>query len=496
MYVSNHNVLLKTPGKETVIFNALWGSMDILDPNEVEVLEKIKTTGDCYKNEKTVAALLEAGYVCMNETVENAKFTAEYQEFVQHVASMPENFFIIPSYACNLACVYCFQEDVEKTHEVIEDNVIDQVFRTIDTIRAERGNKGMPQITVYGGEPLLDNKKQIKAVKRILEESRKRGFKKIVVTNGVTLKKFVTMLADAHIDEVHVTLDGCREVHDARRMMKGGQGTFDVIVEGIKAALKAGLNIHLRVIVDKNNLERLPDLIQFLDEQGWLDNPKFRMHVGRIYECGAVSTSPYKEKYYIGLIDLIRYWAQNASQLKGVDFGFRGIKQALYTGKVPSPLFSYCPSCTNEFVFDLRGDIYPCPGGCGDTQLRVGTFYPQVEYFDIFHKWRSRTILRIEKCQQCDLALVCGGGCPLENLAEDKDIFEPACTPIREEMQIGVNILYPQLLQVENRAQPVQEPCCCSTEDPQEVISMDEKKTQPECNCAEVKIIPLDEEEE
>ena len=490
MHVSNHNILLKTPGKDTVIFNPLWGSMDILEPEEVEILEKIKK-GDCNQQDETVAAFLEAGYVCMNEAAENAKFASEYQKFIQHVASMPENFFIIPSYACNLACVYCFQEDVEKLHEVIKEDVIDEAFAAIEAYRNERGTTGTPQITIYGGEPLLDNEKQIKAVKKILKESRKRGYKKIVVTNGVTLKKFVDMLAEHQIDEVHVTLDGCREVHDARRMMRNGEGTFDKIVKGIEAALKKGLQIHLRIIVDKNNLDYLPDLIRFLDEKEWLDNPKFRMHVGRIYECGAVSTSPYKEKYYITLLDLIQYWAEHASQLKGVEFGFRGIDKALNTGKVPSPLFSYCPSCTNEFVFDLKGDIYPCPGGCGDLSLKVGTFYPQVEYFDTFYKWRSRNILRIEKCQHCDVALICGGGCPLENLAEGKDIFEPACISAKSEMQIGVNILYPQMLQVEDRLMTPVTESCCSTDNVSERMS----RKEPQCNCSEVKIIPLDEDD-
>ncbi|MBU7046247.1 MAG: SPASM domain-containing protein [Theionarchaea archaeon] len=257
----------------------------------------------------------------------------------------------------------------------------------------------------------------------------------------------------------------------------------------IEAALKKGLHIHLRIIVDKNNLDYLPDLIRFLDEKEWLDNPKFRMHVGRIYECGAVSTSPYKEKYYITLLDLIQYWSEHASQLKGVEFGFRGIDKALNTGKVPSPLFSYCPSCTNEFVFDLKGDIYPCPGGCGDLSLKVGTFYPHIEYFDTFYKWRSRTILRMEKCQHCDVALVCGGGCPLENLAEGKDIFEPACVPAKREMQIGVNILYPQMLQVEDRSTTPVKESCCGTDNVPERMS----RKEPQCNCTEVKIIPLDE---
>ncbi len=503
MHVSNHNIIFKAPDEGFIIFNPLWGSMDILEPEEVDILEKIKTTGDCYGEEETLAALLEAGYVCMNESVENARFAAEYQKFFQRMASMPENFFIIPSYACNLACVYCFQKEMEKIFEIMDESTIDRVFATIDTMRNERGNKGRPQMSIYGGEPLLDNEKQIKAVKKILKESRNRGYKTLIITNGVTLKKLVPMLVESDVDEIHITLDGPRKVHDSRRMMRNGEGTFDSIVEGIEKALNKGLNIHLRMVVDRNNLKSVPDFVKFVDEKKWKDFPNFRMHIGRTYECGTVSSSEYKEKYYISMVELLQYYEEHVTELKDVDFTFRRLRETAHTGKAPSPLFSNCPSCTNEFVFDLKGDIYPCPGGCGDTRLRVGTFYPQVEYFDIFHKWRSRTILRMEKCQHCDVALVCGGGCPLENLAEGKDIFEPACIPVREEMQIGVNVLYPHLVQLAD--QPViQEPCCgphisveescCSQEEPGG-DSVEKKKEQPRCNCGEVKIIPLDEEE-
>ena len=38
--------------------------------------------------------------------------------------------------------------------------------------------------------------------------------------------------------EIQVTLDGPEEIHNKRRPLKGGQGTFDRIVAGIDAALE------------------------------------------------------------------------------------------------------------------------------------------------------------------------------------------------------------------------------------------------------------------
>jgi len=80
------------------------------------------------------------------------------------------------------------------------------------------------------------------------------------VTNGYTLKDYIDILKQGHIREIQVTLDGTAEIHNNRRILKGGTGTFDKIIEGIDACISNKLTVNLRMVIDKENMNNLPDL--------------------------------------------------------------------------------------------------------------------------------------------------------------------------------------------------------------------------------------------
>ena len=49
-------------------------------------------------------------------------------------------------------------------------------------------------------------------------------------------------------------------MHDARRMLRGGMGSYDKIAAGLDALLANGIPVNLRMIVDKDNISNLPAL--------------------------------------------------------------------------------------------------------------------------------------------------------------------------------------------------------------------------------------------
>ena len=66
-----------------------------------------------------------------------------------------------------------------------------------------------------------------------------------------------------------MTLDGTETIHNKRRFLKGGAGTFDKIVRGIDACLKNNIPVNLRMVVDKENIDNLPELAQLAIDKGW-----------------------------------------------------------------------------------------------------------------------------------------------------------------------------------------------------------------------------------
>jgi len=57
-----------------------------------------------------------------------------------------------------------------------------------------------------------------------------------IITNGYLLTDSnARMLSSvAGVTTVQVTIDGTKDIHDKRRTLEGGQGTYDVIMQNIK----------------------------------------------------------------------------------------------------------------------------------------------------------------------------------------------------------------------------------------------------------------------
>jgi len=120
---------------------------------------------------------------------------------------------------------------------------------------------------------LLPGDNQRNMIVHLLSRANESKLDVAFVTNGYTLKSYVDLLKTASIREVQVTLDGTQEVHDGRRFLKGKQPTFDKIVEGIDACLAAEININLRMVIDKENIENLAGLSRFAIDKGWTASP-------------------------------------------------------------------------------------------------------------------------------------------------------------------------------------------------------------------------------
>ena len=95
-------------------------------------------------------------------------------------------------------------------------------------------------LNFYGGEPLLNQPvlEYLAGSMKAWCESRGIGFKFMVQTNGYLLTtELVERFLDLGLKQVRVSVDGVGEDHDKNRPLRGGGGTFDVIMDNIMAVL-------------------------------------------------------------------------------------------------------------------------------------------------------------------------------------------------------------------------------------------------------------------
>lgn len=427
---SKYNILTKVARTgDWVIVNPLSGSADLLSEAEAKRIRD----GD----PEDAPELAERGYF-VDPTLEERRFKEAYLDFLDARESEEIQLFFVPTYACNFACSYCYQAAYENEARPLSDEVIDAFFAYVDKNFAGKDT----YITLFGGEPLLPGKTYRAKLRRFALMAAERGIELAVVTNGFRLAEDLELFDDVRVREIQVTLDGVKEVHDARRPLGNGGGTFDSVVKGIDAALERKISVNLRVVVDGDNLENLPELADFAIAKGWTRDPLFKTQIGRNYELHSCQAASAKLLTRIELAtELSRLIREHPQVLEFHEPAFSVARMLAREGRLPDPLFDGCPGCKSEWAFDAAGGVYPCTATVGKPDERVGTFFPTADLDeDAVAAWQDRDILAIEKCRDCPANLLCGGGCGSVAKNAAGNLLSPDCRPIPELIALGLDL--------------------------------------------------------
>lgn len=411
--------------EEFFIVNPLHKSADFISAEELAMLEKEQDNNEEFA---------DRGYLVDDEN-EKRIFKFEYLNFIENRESDETQLFFVPNYSCNFACSYCYQEGYEPVKQVLNTEIVDAFFKYIKLEFAGR----QKYITVFGGEPLLPGENHRKLIAYFIEKANEANLDLAFVTNGYTLEEYIDLLKTARIREIQVTLDGTQQIHDQRRYLHGKKPTFEKITKGIDACLEAKLNINLRVVVDKENIDNLADLAQFTIEKGWTKSLYFKTQIGRNYELHYCNSTPEKlfdrATLYAYLYELIK---KNPHITEFYKPAYSITKYIAEYEELPAPLFDSCPACKTEWAFDYTGTIYSCTATVGKKGEELGTFYPYItKNEDTIEEWQNRDITTIEKCKSCEVALACGGGCASVAKNKNGHINTPDCRPIKELLTLG-----------------------------------------------------------
>ena len=279
MEFSKHNIFSKIADSDNYyIVNPLSGQADILEADEAQkFIEKKITRTQVY---------IDKGYL-VDPKEEEKLFKKKYLDFIDERDKDEVQLFFTPWYTCNFDCSYCFQDEYTNANDKVKTEVIDAFYQYVDKQFVDRKK----YITLFGGESLLNSPSKKEAIKLILEKASDRKLDIAIVTNGYNIPEYIDLMKRSSIREVQVTMDGTQKVHDSRRILKGGQGSFDKIVEGIDLLLENHIPVNLRMIVDKDNINNLPELARFAKEKGWTKSPLFKTALGRNYELHHCQTN-------------------------------------------------------------------------------------------------------------------------------------------------------------------------------------------------------------
>jgi MoaA/NifB/PqqE/SkfB family radical SAM enzyme len=182
-----------------------------------------------------------------------------------HPASSPHRIqalpilVLFPHNRCNCRCMMC---DIWRIRQVREITVQD-LARHLESIRALR----VRWVVFSGGEPQMHT--DLAALARLI---RAEGIRVTLLTAGLLLEPYAQSVVDT-IDDVIVSLDGPREVHNR---IRGVPKAFDRLVHGVRALrqLRPAFVARGRSTVQKANYRYLRETVRTAKQIG-LDSISF-----------------------------------------------------------------------------------------------------------------------------------------------------------------------------------------------------------------------------
>ena len=263
---------------------------------------------------------------------------------------------------CNLRCVYCMPE--EGLPWLKKDKLLS--YEEIRDIVGVMAPLGLRRIRLTGGEPLV--RKDLPRLVELLAAV--DGIEDLAIsTNGVLLDRLAFPLKAAGATRVNISLDSFRK--DRVDALARRVGTYERVLEGLRAAKEAGLEpikINVVLIRGKNDDEIL-DFAEATRENPW--------HVRFIELMPTAANLELSKRNFFSCQDALAR-LREVETLEPVEEGPTGNGPAAYfrfpgalgtVGVITPMSHSFCDGC-NRLRLTADGMLRPCLFGTLQTNLR------------------------------------------------------------------------------------------------------------------------------
>ena len=333
---------------------------------------------------------------------------------------------IQPTPFCNIDCRYCYLPDRNSKAVVAPStlyNLFSQVF-------ASGWLQGCLSVVWHAGEPMVLPVAFYRDAFRIIDREKPRGVEitHSFQTNGTLIDDaWCDFFAEEHVN-VGVSIDGPKLLHDRNRLTRAGRGTFDKTIDGIRLLRRHKVPFHVISVLSTASMAVPREMFEFYLEEG-IERVCFNVeesegdHVSQSFADGGVETAYYRF--------LSEFWRLSAAMPEKIPF-IREIEHAVEQVIRPKDA-RFCNQLVEPFAItsmDWAGNISTfSPELLGLKNAEYGDFLLGNINHDAlvdmprqanFAKMLADIEAGVAMCrEQCEYFSVCGGGEPVNKLAEN-----------------------------------------------------------------------------
>jgi uncharacterized protein len=439
---------------EVFLINTFTDAQLIVSRDVAELLDRIEHAPTAWTTEErdALTTLSENGFIVEDRETDRRNV----REFFHTVRESREQLrmTVLTTLQCNFACDYCIQGDhgdynkhAAKMSRETAARVADWAERRLDELGAESY-----VLTFFGGEPLLNMPVIYYLSERMWTACQSRGVRMMIniITNGLLLTpEIVDRLTPFGLNGVKITLDGDRDTHNQMRPLRGGQGTFEKIIQNIRQ-VAGKCRVAIGGNFDSETADSYPALLDFLKEQDFADKlskvtfkPVIRDRSHDAARAAAVRGSKFIPLTAVGegTKPLNGACMTSAGAAVGntgacdscnvLDDQMAFLREETKKRGFPTVDGVHMGPCEihkkNAHTIGPDGALFACPGFAGDARHSTGHIDGRQDDWRLQAASRFDALAAWQECRDCAFIPVCAGGCTVAAYTELGDINKPNC---------------------------------------------------------------------
>jgi uncharacterized protein len=330
------------------------------------------------------------------------------------LASVPAAFSLLAKptgAACNLACGYCFYLSKEQLYPGSRFRMPESVLEAyIQQLLASQPPGAELSLAWQGGEPTLIGREFFQRSILLAEKYKIPGqsVSYTLQTNGTRLDDAWCAFFKEHDFLIGLSLDGPPELHNAYRVDKAGQGTYDQVKRAWDLLQKHQVDTNILCALHAANASHPLEVYRFFRDDLGARFLQFIPIVERLRPVARLSADHAREARR-------SHSARKSPQVSARSVGSR--QYGLFLVEVFDDwLCVFQETCGRAFVLEHNGDLYACdhfvePGHCLGNILEQPLFElvdsPAQRRFGLEKRDRLPGY-----CRDCDVHFACQGECP------------------------------------------------------------------------------------
>lgn len=311
---------------------------------------------------------------------------------------------LLPTRACNLACVYC---DFGASESPVEQMDFQMAAAAVDWMTENAQSLGQDTVDVhfFGGEPFFAGEVVDVAVHRARSVADRMGLvpRFEVATNGVFDENRARFVGD-YFDTVVLSFDGTQEIHNRQR------GSFEAVKRTAELLSQSPTELCFRVCVSQESVAQLEQIVLWFCEtfRPSMINVETLQPTPKSEAAGLKPPDPY---------DFAVHYVRASRIVE--DFGITAVYASAATDTLRH---SFCPVGKDTLIVSPDGRVSSCYLPQQAWQKRGldldvgwlsadGTMQIDLEAIDRLR----RMVMKKPRCERCFCRWTCAGGCHVKH---------------------------------------------------------------------------------